>query len=111
MPHAERRVDTKACENPEGEKEEDSVIKRRRVMKAGCAVIQPSRQPGAMDLLKVSRRMTRPAVSSVMKLGVRDSRNACLPGCGDGMVGVEVYCRYQYGSSSMMMISKRSQSA
>jgi len=44
-------------------------------MIAGWAVIHPRRQPGATVLEKVSRRITRPSVSTLRYEGTRLSRN------------------------------------
>ena len=114
---------TVAWTKPEGCWVEVSVMRSRRSIRRGWAVSQPRRQPGAMVLEKVSSRITRPCESMLSELGTRLSRKA-LPedfqpgGWGswlrkwDGRCGPpEGYCRYQYGSSSMMMMSCRQHSA
>ena len=64
------------CTKPEGCWVDVSVILRIRSMIAGWAVIHPKRQPGAMVLEKVSRRITRPSGSKFRYEGTRLSRNS-----------------------------------
>lgn len=84
--------------NPDGCCVVVSVMRVRRSTMAGCAVIHPRRQPGAIVLENVSRRTTRPSVSRERYDGVRESRKAYpddVGGCG--RLGEESlsYCRFQ----------------
>lgn len=79
-------LEIRAWTKPEGCWVVASVIRSNRSMRAGWAVIQPRRQPGATVFEKVSRRTTRPSVSRGVKDGVRESRKGKPE---DGVVTVE----------------------